>query len=359
MREPEIHAVVMAGGSGTRFWPASRRARPKQFLKVTGDESLLAATIARLDGLVPLERTLVVTAASQADLVRAELPQLPRENVLAEPEARNTAPCVAWAVHELERRHGDPEAAVHVVLPADHVIEPSSAFRATVRAAARDALASHGLLTFGIVPTFAAEGFGWIEGGERSAEVDGHAIHVARRFVEKPDRATAERFLAAGNFYWNSGMFVWSARAIARAIERHMPAAERAFARLADGASLADVYAELPAEPIDVALFQEADNVRVMPVDYRWNDVGSWVALPDVLPAGSDGHVVAGGTQLVAHDARDCVVHGPAGRVTALVGVEGLIVVQTEDAVLVCSKDRAQDVRAIVERLEREAPDRL
>lgn len=359
MREPEIHAVVMAGGSGTRFWPASRRARPKQFLEVVGGRSLLAQTIARLDGLVPLERTLVVTAASQAQLVRDELPELPAANVLAEPEARNTAPCVAWAVHELARRAEDPEAAVHVVLPADHVIEPTDAFQATVRAAAEDALASQGLLTFGIVPTFPAEGFGWIEGGEVAAEVGEHAVRTARRFVEKPDRATAKRFLEAGSYYWNSGMFVWSARAIEAALARHVPAAGAAFARLAEGAELADVYRDLPAEPIDVAVFQKADNVRVMPVDYRWNDVGSWAALPDVLPTDAHGHVVAGGTRLVSHDARDCIVHGSSARVTALVGVEGLVVVTTDDAVLVCPKDRAQDVKAIVEELGRSAPDHL
>ena len=359
MREPEIHAVVMAGGSGTRFWPASRRQRPKQFLQVAGEESLIAATVARLEGLVPLERVLVVTAASQAELVREELPDLPGDNILAEPEARNTAPCVAWAAHALAERSANDEHAVQVVLPADHVIQPTEAFQATIRAAAQDALASQGLLTFGIVPTFAAEGFGWIQGGERAADVDGHAVHVAERFVEKPDRATAEGFLASGNFYWNSGMFVWSARAIAAAVEQHMPEAPPAFAKLAQGTSLADVYAELRAEPVDIAIFQKADNVRVMPVDYRWNDVGSWAALPDVLPTDGDGHVVAGGTRLVAHESKDCVVHGTAGKVIALAGVEGLVVVATDDAVLVCPKDRAQDVKAIVERLGQDAPDFL
>ncbi len=354
-----VYAVIMAGGSGTRFWPASRSARPKQFLAISGEHAMLRETFRRIEPMTPRERVLVVTAASQADLVRACLPELPRENLLAEPQARNTAPCVAWAAAEIRRRA--PES-IQIVLPADHVIEPAERFRATLAAAASEAASADVLLTLGIRPRSAHTGYGYIEAGEEVARRNGVAVHAVRRFVEKPDAARAEQFLARGNFLWNAGIFVWSTPSIHAALERHAPELSQGFERvLAGRAPLAEVYPTLPAQPIDVALMEKAKNVRVLPVDYAWNDVGSWAALPEVHAV--DEHenctVVTDGARAVSLDSERCITYVEGGRIVALLGVADLVVVQTADATLVCSRDRAQDVKRIVERLEGEAPEFL
>lgn len=355
MTSPTLYAVVMAGGSGTRFWPASRRARPKQFLPISGGQPMLAETCARLEGLVPWERILVVTAESQAALVRATLPELPRANVLCEPAARNTAPCVAFAAHEIARRAPD---SVQIVLPADHVIRPLASFQRTLRAAVQAATREDALVIFGVRPDHPATGYGYIEAGATLAEVDGLALYGVTRFVEKPARARAEAFLAAGNFLWNSGMFVWRTRAIDAALQRHAPALRAGLARVASGEALERVYPTLPSVAIDVAVLEKADNVRMLAIDYGWNDVGSWSALPEVHAPDAQGNwrVLSGGARLVAEDARGCVAYAEGDEVLALIGVQDLVVVRAGNATLVCPRARAQDVKTIVERLATEGP---
>ena len=343
-------AVIMAGGFGTRFWPASRRALPKQFLKIGGRRSMIAETAERLRGIVAPERTLVVTGADHAALVAKHLPKLPRENVLGEPAGRNTAACVAWAAHEIERR--DPRS-VEVVLPSDHVIQPIGAFRDLLRAAFDEARESDALLTLGIRPTSPATGYGYIESGEKLHERAGVPVHAVSRFVEKPDRARAEEFLRSGRFLWNAGIFVWSTRAILAALREHQPDLLERIASMTD-ARRADEYPRLPSLPVDVAILEKARNVRVMPIAFTWSDVGSWTALPDVVAGDRDGNHVSGDVQMVAEGARRCIVHGARGDLVALIGVEDLVVVRAGKATLVCPRDRAQDVKRIVERLERE-----
>lgn len=350
-----LYAVLMAGGSGTRFWPASRRARPKQFLAIAGGETMLAATRARLDGVVPDERVIVVAAEEHAALVREALPALPPENLLLEPVGRNTLPCVALANAEVRRR--DPDA-VQAVLPADHAIEPVSAFRRSLSAAARAAAEGGGLLTFGVRPTRPATGYGYIELGPRLADVDGQAIHAVARFVEKPDLARAEQFVASGRFLWNSGIFVWTTEAVTEALERYAPRIWEAL-RDADRAGIAAAYAALEPLAVDVGVMERAERRSVLPIDYAWSDVGSWAALPEVLPADAAGNCVAGGGILEALDARRNVVFGPGGHVTALVGVADLVVVHSEGATLVCSRERAEEVREIVSRLSDRAPEAI
>ena len=356
MADRALYAILLAGGSGTRFWPASRRSRPKQFLPIVGERPMLAETAARLEGLVDPEHTLVVTTAEQLDEVHAALPQVPRGNVLAEPQGRNTGPCVALAALEVGRR--DPHA-IQVVLPADHVIRPRESFQRTLRAAARAAADDPALYVFGIHPSFAATSFGWIHAGAVETIADGIAVHAVERFVEKPDLERARQFLEHGGYYWNSGMFVWSSSAIARALERHMPLA---FARLSlalDGAGLARAYSELASESIDVAVLERAERVRMLPIDYFWSDVGSWDALLDVGAPDAEGNVRCGGVTLAAHEATGCIVHGERDALVALIGVDDLIVVHTGSTTLVCRRDRAQDVKALVERLRDEAPEFL
>jgi mannose-1-phosphate guanylyltransferase len=303
---------------------------------------------------------LVVTAASQAALVRAALPALPPLNLLAEPLARNTAPAVALAACEVRRR---APRAVQVVLPADHVIQPAAAFRRTLAAAARAAAESDALLTLGIRPTFPATGYGYVEAGERLAEENGIPVHRVRRFVEKPDRARAAAFLAQGGFYWNAGIFVWSTDAILAALRAHAPEIAAALERLDPRfpAELESAYASLPSVPVDVAVLEKAASVRMLPIDYAWSDVGSWAALPDLGAPDARGHwtALSGGARLVSTGSAGCVVYAEGREVVALVGVRDLVVVRAGNATLVCPREQAQDVKQIVAELQREAPEFL
>jgi mannose-1-phosphate guanylyltransferase len=353
MHTKGLHAVILAGGHGTRFWPASRRSLPKQFLPIAGRRSLIAQTAQRLKGLVDLEHTLVVTSTEHAALVQKHLPKLPHENILAEPVGRNTAASVAWAALEIEKR--DPEGA-HVVLPSDHVIEPAREFRRVLAAAAREALESQALVTLGIRPTSPATGYGYIESGERLHEIAGVPVNRVQRFVEKPDRARAEAFLRSGRFLWNAGIFVWSTSAILNALREHTPDLLSALAGIRAESERAAVQAALPSVAVDVAILEKVANVRVVPIEFTWSDVGSWAALPEVHPLDAQANCVAGGTRLLAQDARACIVYGKQGEVTALIGVQDLVVVRSGKALLVCPRDRAQDVKLIVARLEQEDP---
>jgi len=355
MDSPRLFAVVMAGGSGTRFWPASRRARPKQFLPVSGGRPMITETCARLEGLVTPERTLVVTAESQVALVREALPDLPPENVLAEPAARNTAAAVAFAATEVERRDVN---ALQVVLPADHVIRPTASFQRTLAAAAAEAGAGDVLVIFGVRPDHPATGYGYIESGATLATRDSIPVHAVERFVEKPDLARAREFLDSGRFLWNSGMFVWSTRSILAALERHAPEIHAGFRRIAGGEALESVYPGLPSLPIDVAVLEKAANVRMLPIDYAWSDVGSWAALPELHPRDASGNwpVLVGAARLIAEDSSGCLAYAEGDEIVALVGVQDLVVVRAGNATLVCSREHAQEVKRIVERLSRDDP---
>jgi mannose-1-phosphate guanylyltransferase len=355
MQTQDLYAVIMAGGSGTRFWPASRSSRPKQFLPITGPRPMLAETFLRLEVLVAPERTLVVTAADQAELVRECLPELPAENLIAEPVARNTAAAVALGAFEVARRN---PRAVQIVLPADHHIEPVDRFRATLHAGAVDAARHGGLVTFGIEPTHPATGYGYIETGERLREVEGHAVRAVTRFVEKPNRERAEEFLATGRFLWNAGIFCWRVDAILADYERFLPALHHALRDLASGdPRLSQVYPDLPSLPVDVAILERAQDVRTLPIDYTWNDVGSWAALHDLEPAGTDGNWrrLVEGAEFLVQDATGCLAYSEDPELIAVVGVSDLIVVRAGRATLVCPRERAQDVKKIVDALRERA----
>jgi mannose-1-phosphate guanylyltransferase len=337
----------MAGGSGTRFWPASRRDRPKQFLPIGSAESLLAQTARRLEGVVAAERVLVVCAADQVERVRETLPDLPASNILAEPVARNTAPCIAFAAAEIAAREAH---SLQVVLPADHVIRPVESFRESLRAALSEAEQSGALIGFGIRPGFPATGFGYLELEDKAAS-GGGALRV-RRFVEKPDLERARAFLAGGRHLWNSGIFVWRTDAIRSALRECLPEIAAALEGPPRGEALAAAYANLPSISIDYGVLEHAADVRALRVDYPWSDVGAWDALSDVADADDRGHVVVGGGELEARDAQNCIVYGESGQLTCLIGVSDLVVVRSGDAVLVCPKARAQEVKDLVEQLK-------
>ncbi len=350
-----LHVVVMAGGSGTRFWPASRSRRPKQFLPLARGEVLLAATLGRVRDLADQAHTWIVTNAAQAAAIPALLPGFPAAQVVVEPEARDTAPCVALATATIAAR--DPDATI-VVMPADHVIEPAAAFVELLRRGAAIAADRRSLVTFGIRPDHPATGYGYIECGER-ADTALPAAFAARRFREKPDLATATSFLAAGGFLWNSGIFVWTAAAIRAAMLQCEPAlgaaCEAMIAAIAsdDRAALAAAFATAPRRSIDFAVLERADRVVVVAADIAWNDVGSFPALAAVQPRDAAGNAFLGthGAACIALDSRDNVVYGEGARTVALFGVEGLVVVAVGDAVLVCPKDRAADLKTLVDHL--------
>lgn len=318
---------------------------------------MIVQTRERLRGLVDDADVLVVTAAHQVDLVREALPELPPENVIAEPEARNTAAAVAISAFAVAQR--DPDA-VQVVLPADHIIEPAEAFRATLAAAADAAAAEDCLVTLGVRPDHPATGYGYIEAGEVLGERGGIPLHAVASFVEKPDLARAEEYLAGERHFWNAGIFVWSTASILAALELHAPRIHGGLAGVA-APDLPAAYAALPKLPIDVAVLEKADNVRMLPVDFSWNDVGSWKALHGLIAADADGNraALSGGAHVLTEDTRGCLTYAEGPSVIALVGVEDLVVVQSGNATLVCPVERAQEVRRIVERLRDEDPELL
>ncbi len=353
MSRPPLYAVVLAGGQGTRFWPASRTARPKQFLPIASGKPLLERTCARLEGLIPWERILVVSADLQADLVRRTLRHLPRENLILEPEGRNTAPGIALASLVLDER--DPDS-VQAVLPADHVIEPENSLRRSLRLAAEEAASGSYLITLGVRPTHPATGYGYIELSTELARREGTPLYAVERFVEKPDLARAQSFLATGRHLWNSGMFAWSTRTILQAYRALQKDLLEGLERGRSRGTLAAEYAKLTSVPVDTAILERASNLRVFPIEYSWNDVGSWAALPEVVAADASGNfaALAGGARIVAEDSSGCVVFAEGREIIALLGVRDLVIVRAGDATLVCPRERAQDVRRIVERLRTE-----
>src|SRR3954469_12639560 len=347
-KEAIAFAVILGGGSGTRLWPASRRARPKQLLSLGAPESLLAAAVRRGAALVGLENTLIVTAADQAAAVRVAIPDLPGANIVAEPMPRNTAAAVGLGAVTAQRRAG-PDAVI-AVLPADPFIADEPAFERLVRLAIVEARET--IVTIGVRPTHPETGFGYIRLGERRPRAVADAVHDVGGFGEKPDRPTAERYLGSGDYLWNSGMFFLTARRMLDEARRHLPALGALLDAAAAGsdadAVIAAGYADAPSISIDHGIMEKAGGLRVVPGAFGWNDVGSWAALPALRAPDARGNVVIGGATLLDGDG-NIVVADEGAPYVGVLGVSDLVVVATKDAVLVIPKDRAQDVRRVVE----------
>lgn len=354
----------MAGGRGERFWPESRLARPKQLLPIVGDRPMLAQTIARLAGLVEASDIFVITNAEQRAAVLEVCPELDPAKVVGEPVGRDTAAAVGLAAVLVGRE--DPQATF-VMLPADAVIHDAAALRATLETAFQAADSAPRLMTIGITAGFPATGYGYIQQGDACGEFAGRSVFAVRRFVEKPDEATARQYLESGDYFWNAGMFVWSVAAIASALETYTPVLWQALqaidAGLAAGEALdpllAAHYPSLEKVSIDYAVIEKADNVAMVESGFDWDDVGEWPAVARHFPADDSGNVVRGEAELA--DARGNIVYcRDPDHLIALLGVEDLIVVKTADATLVCHKDKAQDLKALVQRIgAREAGRRL
>ncbi len=355
--KPELAVMIMAGGAGTRFWPLSTGERPKQFLRLFGERSLLQQSYDRIRELAPDERILVLTNRRLTGLVREQLPELPARNVIGEPERKDTAAAIALGALVMRRRFGDP---VMVVLTADQLIRPEEDFRRVLLSAARGAAESSALYTFGVKPSYPATCYGYLERGEPVGTQDGIGHFHLRRFVEKPAAGTAREYLEDGRYYWNSGMFVWRVGTILAELERQLPEHLAQLSPALEGEEgparetrLGEAFARLKAISIDYGVMEGAREVRMAVADYYWNDVGGWLALEEFLEKDSSGNAARG--QLAALDARDNLVYCEQPEETvALIGVSGLVVVRAGDCTLIVPKERAEQIKSLVKRLEQE-----
>ena len=350
-----VYAVIMAGGAGTRFWPASRALRPKQLLPLAGaeNETLLAATVRRLSPLVREDHVVVVTGEHLAEATARAVPGVPASQILREPAARNTAPCIAWANATIAGL--DPDAVV-MVLPSDHFIADEPGFQRVLARAGASAERGR-VTTVGVVPTRPETGYGYIEVGDAldPADAGDGATRAVARFVEKPDRARAESFVAAGpsRYLWNAGMFFFRVRDMAALLERHLPGVASGVARMGDDPALVrEVFPTLESISIDHGVMEKAEGLAVVPGDFGWNDVGSWQSAWELAGRDPAGNATAAGDVVI--DGKNNLVRslGSTKKTIALVGVSDLVVVETDDAILVIPRERAQDVRLVVDALK-------
>lgn len=345
-------AVIMAGGRGERFWPKSRNTKPKQFLSLTSDgETMIQKTVNRLKGLVEPEDVFIVTNESYSELVKEQITDIPAENILLEPAARNTAPCIGLAAAVIRKKYGD---AVMMVLPSDHLIKFNQMFLDMLKSAAFVAEEGTGLVTIGITPTYPETGYGYI-----NFETKGNArpgVYNVKRFVEKPNIELAKEYFNSGEYLWNSGMFVWKASSILANLDKYLPDMTEGLNNIADcfgaesfNSALNDIFPTFRSESIDFGVMEKASEVYTIPGNFGWDDVGNWLALERINRTNEYGNMVQG--DAITIDTRNTSVCGNK-KLIALVGVEDLVVVDTDDALLICAKDSTQKVKKVIENLK-------
>jgi mannose-1-phosphate guanylyltransferase len=354
-----LYALIMAGGIGSRLWPRSRKKTPKQFLDLISDETMLQDAYQRLLPTIPPDRILVGVGTDYIPTVRKQLPDLPAGNVVAEPAGRGTAPAIGLAAQHIYHQAPD---AIMVVVTADHHIAQREHF-SRVLAAAAQAAESGSLVTLGITPSFASTGYGYIHRGEQLDEIDGLGVYQALRFTEKPDAATAREFVDSGRYSWNSGMFIWRVDAILAEFARLMPEFAAQLNEIGAAMDTAQAYAvlervwaDVQSETIDYGIMERAADVAVIPVSIGWNDVGSWKTLVPLLQADESGNAALG--EHILLDTRNTLVYSPK-KLVATIGLQDLVIVETEDALLICPQDLCQDVRKVVALLREQGRDDL
>jgi mannose-1-phosphate guanylyltransferase len=340
-------ALIMAGGIGTRFWPLSNEKKPKQFLSILSDRSMLQMTVDRLLPKIDMENIYIVTAESQVQLVKEHLPELPEKNIIIEPFGMNTAPCIALSALYLEDLYDKDETMF--VLPADHLIKNTDEFLRTLQVAEKAAQADN-LVTFGIKPHYPATGYGYIEAGEK---IEAEQFSV-KQFKEKPNRETAEQFLNSGNFFWNSGMFVWKLETILHSFQQFAPPIHETMNSIREcwqekgkQADLSNIYKTMPKLPIDIAIMEKAEKRVVIPVDYGWSDVGSWQALYDVSVHDENKNVIHAKHISIESSGNYVYTQKPV----ALIGIEDLVIIESDDAILITKKERSEEVKSLANQL--------
>jgi len=347
-----MFAVIMAGGGGTRLWPKSRETNPKQLHALVGEKPLVQAMTERMEKIVGKDQVFVITGPDHAEMIKKRMPFM-SSRIFVDPYRRDTAPCIGLAAVYLSRL--DPNA-VMMVSPADHFIGSEEKFAAVVKIATELAEKGH-VVTIGIKPTAPETGYGYIESGDLFATINGYDVYRVHRFVEKPDVETAKRYLAAGNFYWNSGMFAWSIPTILSLFEKHLPATYASLMRIRDALGTADEaeivdreYKSIEPISVDFGIMEKLRDILVIPGDFEWSDIGCWSTVFDISPKDANGNAVAG--LHIGIDTRNCLILSSENRLVATVGIEDMVVIDTEDAVLVCPRDRAQEVKKIVDKIK-------
>lgn len=343
----------MAGGRGERFWPRSRMAKPKQFLNLIGEKTMLQLTIERLSDLVGISDTYIVASAEFKDIILEQVSHLPAENIIIEPFGRDTAAAIGLAALVLGQKN---PREVMIVLPADHYIGNVRNFHEVLRSAAATASRGDNIVTLGITPHRPETGYGYIHRGELIDTFAGILTYRTARFLEKPDYARALEFLSSGDYLWNSGMFIWRVDLIRKMIEKHIPLLAEGLKEIEDSLgtdqypkTVKNIYLELPKVSVDYGLMEQADNVFVIPCDFGWDDIGSWTALERFVEKDAFGNVLHGEGVLL-ETANTYVISND--RTVALVGVEDLIVVNDHDSLLICHKSRAQEIKKVVQALK-------
>ncbi len=344
-----LYAVIMAGGVGSRFWPRSRKENPKQLLKIFGANTMIQDTVARLKGLVSNENIYIITNRLQAFRIKQQLPQLPEENIIDEPFGKNTAPCIGLASVIIKQK--DPDA-VTVVLPADHLIMDVEKFKERIRQAAEYAYESEGLMTIGIIPDRPETGYGYIQFDSKEVAPQ---IYKVSTFAEKPNLATAKRFLASGDFLWNSGMFIWKVSAILEEIKKYMPELHSALLEIEKALGQDDfdkiltrIYGQLSKISIDYGIMEHSRKVFLIKGDFGWSDVGSWETVYQLSEKDEEGNAKIG--DVYCEKTKNSYIYS-LNKFSAVVGLEDVIVINTEDALLVCKRENAQDVKSVVDYL--------
>jgi len=345
----KIYAVIMAGGVGSRFWPRSKKKTPKQMLQIFGENTMIQDTVNRLDGIVDSENILVITNKLQKMGICEQLPQIPSENIIEEPFGRNTAACIGLASIIIEKKDKD---AVMIVLPADHIIRDKEAFHKVLKNAIEFAYKSGGLLTIGITPTRPETGYGYIQIDDKEVAQN---INKVFTFAEKPNYATAVRFLESGDFMWNSGMFVWRTDSILEEMKVHMPdlfesleSIKKSFGKSDFESVLTNLYGQLKKISIDYGVMEKSNKVYLTKGSFNWSDVGSWEEVYQLSEKDGNGNSVSG--QVYLDMSVDSYVYSP-NKFTAVIGVENLIIINTDEALLICRRDNSQDVKKVVDYL--------
>ena len=345
----KIYAVIMAGGIGSRFWPRSKKKNPKQLLKIFGDHTMIQDTVKRLNGLVDDENIYIVTNKEQKPGILTQLSHLPLNNIIEEPFGRNTAACIGLAAILIQKK--DPDA-ITLILPADHIINHEKEFHETLSKAAKFADESKGLVTIGIPPSKPETGYGYIQIDERELS---DSVYKVLNFAEKPNYATAVRFIESGDFYWNSGMFIWRADVILEEIKNYMPELYEGLIKVQDTIgeksyqeTLTNVYGRLKKISIDYGIMEKSKKVNLIKGNFEWSDVGSWEAVYELSSKDEDGNAKVG--QIYTENVEDSYIYSP-DKFTAIIGVNNLVVINNKDALLICNRDNAQDVKSVIDYL--------